>query len=253
MVLWKARGTIDHFIAYLPPSLFWQSLVRVVESSPGGNITCNSIVLFEDLLVSTTLPPVCWTSEHNILLISSFVNLYVILSKRLTDYLSFMQDDTVNLFSYAVLRLTPCALSSATSTWSYLRKGSSTSHVVPDSLSGFSGSAMNVSRDTSPSGHSQRYHVLRPLLHDKWSKGKDGFLSTEIWNTQVGDFAASTPMVWLQQTQERAYLCVYQQKQITVILLVPVSSVINNEQGITTIKQQFLENVSILSGISFSC
>lgn len=207
----KERGTVQMLTISREAAIEVESLVRVVESAPGGNITCNSIVLYQDLLVSTTLPP----------------------------------DDTVNLFTYAVLRLSPHALSSTTSTWSYLRKGNSASHVAPESLSGLSGSSVNASRDTSPSGNGQRYHVSRPLLHDKWSKGKDGFLFTEIWNTQVGDFSAATPTVWLQQTQERAYMCVYQQKHVTVILLVPVSSVVNGELGITTVKQQFLENASL--------
>ena len=37
--------------------LFWQSLVRVLESS-SGNTPCYSLVLFQDLLVSTSLSPV---------------------------------------------------------------------------------------------------------------------------------------------------------------------------------------------------
>lgn len=37
--------------------LFWQSLVNVLESS-AGNTPCYSLILFQDLLVSTTLSPV---------------------------------------------------------------------------------------------------------------------------------------------------------------------------------------------------
>ncbi|KAL5707922.1 Vacuolar fusion protein CCZ1 B [Ranunculus cassubicifolius] len=208
----KERGSVQMLTISREAAIGVQSLVTVVESSPGINTGCNSLVLFQDLLVSTTLPP----------------------------------DDTVNLFTYAISRLTPRALSSSTNTWSYMRKGNSNnaSHGVSESIFGLTGSTTNVSRDTSPSGQGQKYHVPRPFQQDKWSKEKDGFLSTGIWTTQVDD-SQPTPTVWLQQTQERAYLCVYQQKHLTVILLVPVRSVINGEQGISLLKQQFLENASL--------
>ncbi|PIA48283.1 hypothetical protein AQUCO_01400700v1 [Aquilegia coerulea] len=207
----KERGTIQMLTVGREAAIGVQSLVRVVESSCAGNTPCNSLVLFQDLLVSTTLPP----------------------------------DDTVNLFTYAVLRLAPRALSSATSTWSYLRKGTTASQVATDPIFENAGSGIQASRDTSPSRQGQRHHVPRPLQQGKWSKGKDGFLSTDIWGTQVDNLGSVTPTVWLQQTEERVYVCVYQQKHLTIILLVPVSSIVNGEQGISIVKQQFLENASL--------
>ncbi|KAF9604275.1 hypothetical protein IFM89_004981, partial [Coptis chinensis] len=206
----KERGTIQMLTVSREVAIGVQSLVKVVESSCAGSTACNSLVLFQDLLVSTTLTP----------------------------------DDTVNLFTHALSRLTPRALSSVTNTWSYLRKGNTASQVATDSIIGNAESALNASRDTSPSGQRHRYHVPRPLQQEKWSKGKDGFLCTEIWGSQNDDLVPATPTVWLKQTGERAYLCVYQQKYLTIILLIPVTSIINGEQGISIVKQQLLENAS---------
>lgn len=162
--------------------------------------------------------------------------------------MTYWQDDTVNLFKYAVLRLTPHALSSGTNTWSYLRKGNTASHVATGSILANAGSGSEqfyTSRDTSPGRQGQRHQVPRPLQRDKWSKGKDGFLVTETWSAEDSGLIYATPTVWLQQKEERMYLCVYQQKNLTIILLIPVSSLINGEQGISMVKQQVLENVSI--------
>ncbi|CDY14728.1 BnaC05g19850D [Brassica napus] len=41
------------------------------------------------------------------------------------------------------------------------------------------------------------------LQHDKWKKGKDGFLVTDIWGLETGGSPDSAiPRLWLQQTQE---------------------------------------------------
>ena len=101
------------------------------------------------------------------------------------------------------------------------------------------------SRDTSPHG-GERSHVVRPLQHNKWYKGTDGFLVTDIWGPEVGSMVSATPTVLLHQTEERMYLCVYQHKSLTLILLFPISSILNGEQGISVVKQQIVENVSLL-------
>lgn len=106
---------------------------------------------------------------------------------------------------------------------------------VPESFYG--------SSDISPATDSQ-YHVVRPLQSDKWSKGKDGYLVTDLWGAEVGTWVFATPTVWLRQTEERMYLCAYQHRNVTLLLLVPVSSIPNGEQGVSAVKQQVLENVS---------
>ena len=163
------------------------------------------------------------------------------------------QDDTINLFTYAVLRLTPHALSSGSSSWSYLRKGSTVSNAAsesnmthPNSMSeSFYGSS-----DIS-SGEDGHYHVVRPLQSDKWSKGKDGYLVTDLWGAEVGTWVFATPTVWLQQTGEKLYLCVYQHRSLTLMLMIPVSSVPNGEQGVAEVRQRIIENVSLLIRLIF--
>ncbi|KAJ6988283.1 hypothetical protein NC653_021266 [Populus alba x Populus x berolinensis] len=188
-----------------------QSLVRVLESGAGAT-HCYSLILFQDLLVSTTLSP----------------------------------DDTINLFAYAVQRLSPRALSPGVSSWSYLRRGSTPSHVAvgPTFATVSVSDQFHQLHATSPS-QDNSYHVKRPLQHNRWSKGKDGFLVTDIWGTETGSLIPSTPTIWLQQTGERMYLCAYQYKSLTLILLVPLSSILNGEQGVSLVKQQVLENASL--------
>lgn len=112
-----------------------------------------------------------------------------------------------------------------------------------------SGSALDQfygSRDTSSIGD-RNYNAVRPLQHGKWSRGKDGFLVTDTWGAEVGSLVPTTPTIWLQQTEEKMYLCAYQHKSLTLILLLPVTSILNGEQGISVAKQQILENVSFQS------
>lgn len=158
------------------------------------------------------------------------------------------QDDTANLFTYAVLRLTPHALSYNMNSWSYLRKGTAASHATVHSSLPNPGSTSEEfqysSHDTSPGRQGSGYQVPRPLKRDKWSKGKDGFLVTDIWGSDAGCLNCATPTVWLQQTGECVYLSIYQHKNLTIIILIPVSSFINGEQGISWVKQQLLQNVS---------
>ncbi|KAL9454130.1 hypothetical protein AB3S75_009687 [Citrus x aurantiifolia] len=158
-----------------------------------------------------------------------------------------VQDDTINLFTYAVLRLSPNALSSGVNSWSYIRRGSTSSHFVSGSALTHSGPVSEQiyhSSDTSPVGNNIN-RVTRALQHGKWYKGKDGFLVTDIWGVDVGSLVCATPTVWLQQTEEAMYLCPYQFKSLTLILLFPVSSILNGEQGVALVKQQLLENASL--------
>ncbi|CAN1138302.1 Vacuolar fusion protein CCZ1 homolog B [Linum perenne] len=156
-----------------------------------------------------------------------------------------VQDDTISVFTYAVLRLTPHALLSGASSWSYLQTKTNAGSQV-SALSTISNSASvsdNIYRphDTL----TNQDHVKRPLHHNRWFKGKDGFLASDIWGTGGENRTFSTPIVYLQLTEERMYLCAYQYKSLTIILLVPVSSILNGEQGVSLLKQQILENASL--------
>lgn len=53
--------------------------------------------------------------------------------------------------------------------------------------------------------------------------------------------------------EECKYLCVYQQKGITVVMLVPVSSLANGEQELVQVKKEFLENVGLFIFSVVSC
>ncbi|KAK8605292.1 hypothetical protein V6N13_102076 [Hibiscus sabdariffa] len=208
----KERRTVQMLTVGREAAIEVQTLVRILESS-AGNMPCFSLILFQDLLVSTTLSP----------------------------------EDTINMFTYAVLRLTPLALSSGAKSRSYLRLGNSSSHVSTGSTLSSTGSVSEQfygSHDASPAGDN-RYCVARPLQHDRWFKGKDGFLVTDIWGGDIGSLNVTTPTVWLQQTEERMYLCAYQYKSLTLILLIPLSSILNGDQGVSIVKQQLLENASL--------
>lgn len=208
----KECGTAQMLTIGREAAIEVQSLISVLESS-AGNTACYSMILFQDLLVSTTLSP----------------------------------DDTINLFTYAVLRLTPHALSSGASSWSYLRKGNTASNVATESNVAHPSTVSESfygSSNISP-GIDDHHLVVRPLQRDKWSKGKDGYLVTDLWGAEVGTWVFATPTVLLQQTGERMYLCAYQHRSLTLMLLIPVSSIPNGEQGVSAVKQQVLENASL--------
>ncbi|RID48386.1 hypothetical protein BRARA_I04900 [Brassica rapa] len=189
------RGTVQMLTLARDTALEVQSLVQVLESC-AGNLQCHSMILFQDLLVSTTLSP----------------------------------DDTTNLFTFAVMRLTSQALlSSDASSWSYLRKGTGSSETS----------------STSGSIDSQ-HHVIRPLQNDKWKKGKDGFLVTDVWGLETGGSPDSAiPIVWLQQRQERVYLLAYQYKSLTLLLLLPTTAVLNGGLSVSAVKHQVIEQASL--------
>ncbi|KAJ6797804.1 vacuolar fusion protein CCZ1-like protein isoform X2 [Iris pallida] len=207
----RERGTVQMLTISREVAIEIQSLITVLGSS-GGNIVCNSLILFQDLLVSTTLSP----------------------------------DDTANIFTYAVMRLTPRALSSTISSWSYLKRAKSAPNVA--AISSIPTSAVEESHytscDTSPGGQRQRFHIPRPLQRHKWSKGKDGFVIPDIWDSESGNSISLSPTVWFQETEERMCLCVYQHKSLTIILLVPVSLLANGGQTLALLKKQLVENAS---------
>ncbi|CAM0911573.1 unnamed protein product [Alopecurus aequalis] len=206
------RGTVKMLTVSREVALEVQSLTAVLGSCL-GNVICQSIVLFEDLLVSTTLPP----------------------------------DDTLNLYTYAILRLTPRALYSNANSWSYLRKGGYVNAGPASSSSNGTGAAEryhNRSRDTSPGGQNQMHHNFRPLQREKLSKGKDGFVAADFATTELRAAVPLTPILWFQQAEDRMYLCVYQHNNLTILLLIPASSLINGEVGIAHVKKHLLENAS---------
>lgn len=96
------------------------------------------------------------------------------------------------------------------------------------------------------SWHGDHRTTPRPLQHGKWLKGNDGFLISDIWRADTGSLVSSTPIIYLQHTEERMYLCTYQHRSLTLILVMPVSSIINGEQGVSVLKQLILDTVSSL-------
>ncbi|XP_024007873.1 vacuolar fusion protein CCZ1 homolog A isoform X2 [Eutrema salsugineum] len=203
----RERGTVQMLTLARDTALEVQSLVQVLESC-AGSLRSHSMILFQDLLVSSTLS----------------------------------SDDTVNLFTFAVMRLTSSALSPGESTWSYLRKGAGSSEISSKSFSAPLGSI-----DSLHSGNGNNmHHVIRPLQNDKWTKGKDGFLITDIWGLETGGSTDSAiPTVWLQQTQERVYLLAYQYKSLTLLLLMPTTAIVNGDLSVSAVKQQFIEDASL--------
>lgn len=213
----KERRTVQMLTISRDVAVEIQSLVTVLGSLTGTSTRNNSLILFQDLLVSTTLYP----------------------------------DDTANLFAYCVMRLTPHALSSSlsSSTWSYIMKSKTASNIsavssLPSAVFAASDELQGTSRDTSPGGEPRTVNVPRPLQRDKWSRGEDGYLVTDVWGIEIGTSLPRTPTILLQQSQEHMYLCVYQYKSLTIVLLIPVLSLVNGEQGISLVKKQLLENVS---------
>jgi len=97
------------------------------------------------------------------------------------------------------------------------------------------------------------HHNFRPLLREKLSKGKDGFVAADFAATEVRGAVPLTPILWFQQAEERMYLCIYQHKSLTILLLIPASSLINGEEGIVHVKKQMLENVSGPCMLSIHC
>ncbi|KAJ0038622.1 hypothetical protein Pint_22457 [Pistacia integerrima] len=222
----KERGTVQMLTVGREAAIEVQREAEIALEN-GCQVACQGTGVF------------CW--EHTVLLLD-----FISQPAGVNNAFSCM-DDTINLFTYAVSRLTPHALSSGVSSWSYLRRGSASSLVASGSALPHSASVSEQiyhSSNTSP-GRDNSNHVARPLQHGKWSKGKDGFLVTDIWGVDAGSLICATPTVWLRQTEEGMYLCPYQYKSLTIILLIPVSSILNGEQGVSAVKQQVLDNASL--------
>jgi hypothetical protein len=94
------------------------------------------------------------------------------------------------------------------------------------------------------------HHNFRPLLREKLSKGKDGFLVSDFTATEVRAAVPLTPKLWFQQAEEHMHLCIYQHKNLTILLLIPASSLVNGEEGIAHVKKHLLENVSYVCVIN---
>lgn len=105
-------------------------------------------------------------------------------------------------------------------------------------------SEQNYSSNNNSAGRKSTDSVARALQQGRWLKGNDGFLVSDICGVDDGGQSCTTPTVWLQQTEDAMYLCPYQYRSLTLILLVPVSSILNGEQSLSLVKQQVLENVS---------
>ncbi|EPS67559.1 hypothetical protein M569_07212 [Genlisea aurea] len=191
----KECRTLQMITAGREAALDVQSLVRVLESC-AGNAKCYTLVLFQDLMVSTNLSSV----------------------------------DSVRLFTYAVLRLTPQALSRP---YSHSKESNSSPGAVLDQYH------HHNSHDAA--GRNSSYSVLRPLQRGKWFKGEDGFLLTDTWGLEVDGSMHKSPTIWLHETEEKMYMLVYQHRSLTAVLLMPVSS-INGEPGIARVKQQIIEH-----------
>jgi hypothetical protein len=73
------------------------------------------------------------------------------------------------------------------------------------------------------------HHNFRPLLREKLSKGNDGFVVTDFTATEVCAAVTLTPILWFHQAEERMHLCIYQHKNLTILLLIPSSSLVNGE------------------------
>uniref|UniRef100_A0A1J3DH83 Vacuolar fusion protein CCZ1-like protein n=1 Tax=Noccaea caerulescens TaxID=107243 RepID=A0A1J3DH83_NOCCA len=203
----RERGTVQMLTLARETALEVQSLVQVLDSC-AGSLRCHSMILYQDLLVSTTLSA----------------------------------DDTVNLFTFAVMRLTSNALSSGASSWSYRRKGPVSPEISPRATPAPLGSV-----DSLDSGNGNNMmHVIRPLQNAKWTKGKDGFLITDIWGLETsGSPDSALPTIWLHQTQERVYLLAYQYKSLTLLLLMPTTAIVDGDLSVSAVKQKVIEDASL--------
>lgn len=144
------------------------------------------------------------------------------------------------MFTYAVLRLTPRALNSGPTSRSAIRKENAAAQTAtnPNLVNSSTiPEQNNVSNDNTPVG-SPRHQFSRPLQNGKWFREKDGFLVNNASGVKVD----TTPTVCLNQT-ERMYLCAYQQKNLTILLLVPTSSILDSEQVLSGVKKQLIEDV----------
>jgi hypothetical protein len=78
----------------------------------------------------------------------------------------------------------------------------------------------------------------RPMQRDKWWREQDGFLATNVWGIQSEGSNDIVPIIWLQE--EKMQMCIYQNKQLTLVLLTPES---HAALGGTHFQTQILEKV----------
>lgn len=215
----QERGTIQTIALERNTALEVQSVVDLLQSWFGSGRVRHTLILFQELLVSTTLPP----------------------------------GDAACLFAYARMRLAPAAISATSSGRSSKKSlshsnSSSSAHLRSSSLDSQTTGHISSREDSSDQG--SEFFTLRPMQRDKWWRDQDGFLSTDAWGVEAEGMNATVPSVWLQQSsEERMQLCAYQHKQLTVIMLISVTHLPTDAEGSYLLKNQVLEKVSLKLGL----
>lgn len=213
------RGTITPASLDRDTLLHAQSVVGLLESWFGGGTVRHTLMLFHNYLVLSTLPA----------------------------------DDTATLYSYATVRLTPAAISLATTVRASNRKFQLLS-LSPASTNGQAklrtllnngnSAPTQVStkqQDSSPHGHGAKSQVRRPMQPDAWWKDTDDFLTTDAWGPDSRGSHPLGPTIWLKDTEEQMRLCIYQCRAVTLILLVPTQSSVSGLDGLSLLRGQILE------------
>eukprot|EP00250_Pteridium_aquilinum_P012618 c20839_g1_i2 orf=227-1765(+) len=211
----QERGTIQMMALECNTALEVQSVVDLLQSWFGSGGICHTLILFQDLLVSTTLPP----------------------------------EDAAYLFTYARMRLAPATISATSSGSRSLKK------VLSHANSSSSAHLRNSNNEISVSGHSplredsgdqsSEFFTPRPMQRDKWWRDQNGFLVTDAWGVEAQGMNAIVPTVWLQQSsEERMQLVAYQHKQLTVIMLISVTHLAADADGSHVLSNQVIEKAS---------
>lgn len=214
----KERGTIQMISLERNTALEVQSVVELLESWFGSGRNGHTIIIFQDLLVSTTLLP----------------------------------GDTSNLFAYARMRLAPGTISNTTSGRGSKKVhssslNSSSSAQLGNNFGNPTGAQLPLQEDSSDQG--SELVTPRPLEHDKWWRDQDGFLVTDAWGVESKGTNAIVPTVWLQQPEEQMQLCAFQQKMLTVIMLTSANHPGTESEGPYLLRNQILEKASQKLGI----
>ena len=119
--------------------------------------------------------------------------------------------DAAHVYTYAKMRLTPAIISATT--------GRTSKKVLSHTNSSTANFSSNLDGIQNPSGGS--IPPPRPMGREKWWRGQDGFLLTNAWGLPSEGSNAIVPTVWFQDGKLQMYI--YQTKQLTFILLIPVS------------------------------
>ncbi|BBN14588.1 hypothetical protein MPTK1_6g12850 [Marchantia polymorpha subsp. ruderalis] len=218
------RGTVQLFSPQRETLLEAQSLQELLKSWSGGGMVRHVMILFHNILLSSTLSPA----------------------------------DTTTLFLYATLRMMPSSLSQAPRSRSSSRRenpAAGPAGLLASNLNNalgpsrlrnlFTNLTTSPSSDVVPNPHISDAHdssvddqgtrssVPRPLVHEGWWRDADNFLCTDAWGSETGR-SKMLPNVTLRQSEERLNLCVYQFRSLTLVMLVPKSGgsdLIPNLQG----------------------